>query len=721
MRLERSLKLALFLSAALVLTPARRPALAEELPALVADTVYINADQTLVAEGAVEVIYKGQHLTAKKLTYDQATDRLTLEGPITIDDGAGTLMLADEGELSADFRDGILKGARLVLESQLQIAAAEIRRLEGRYTTATRVAASTCQVCPSNPTPLWEIRATRVTHDQQTRQLYYDNAQFRIAGLPVFYIPRLRMPDPTLDRATGFLLPSVRTSSELGLGFKLPYFIAIGPDKDLTVTPYLTAKGGRSVGLRYRQAFRNGELELTGALGRDDIFPGEDRGYLFGTGRFILPRGYRWGFDIETASDDAYLLDYGITDKDRLTSDIFLTRTRRDLFFDARLANYYSLRAADDNDVLPSFESSAEYVRRFAPALIGGQAELRFDLHGLNRLSTVDTDANGDGVTDGRDVARLSLGLGWRRQEILGNGMVLSFGAAVRSDLYQIGQDQAWPGTITRTIPTAAVELSWPWVKPAKGGHSAQVIEPVVQIVWSPDTLEPVPNEDSALVELDEGNLFAFSRFPGADLYESGLRTNVGLRWTRYDPAGWSVGLTAGRILRSEDLGQFSTGSRLSGTRSDWLLAMHLQTDDGLSVINRALFDDALNFSKDELRLDFNRGRYSLGGSYVWLVADPAEGRPLATSELALAAGWQASDHWHVSASGRYDFTADETVKAGLGLTYLSDCARLDLSLSRRFTSSTSVRPSTEVSLTVNLNGFGTGSDGRQYRKSCGG
>lgn len=709
-------------TAAPVLLPAAfaQEATEEALPALLADSIFINADQTLTAEGSVEVLYKGQHLTASRLIYDQATNRLKLEGPITINDGKGTVFLADEGELSADFRDGILKSARIVLQDQLQIAAREINRVEGRYTQLSRVRASTCQVCPTNPTPLWEIRARRVVHDQETRQLYYDHAQFRVAGLPIAYFPRLRMPDPTVDRATGFLLPSVRSSSELGFGLKLPYFIAIGDSRDLTVTPYLTTKGAVSSELRYRQAFSNGTLNLTGAYSRDDIFPDQSRGYLFGNGQFGLANGYVTGFHIETVSDDSYLLDYGIDEKDRLASDIYLSRLKRDLAFDARLTHYNSLRAGDNDPILPGLVAGISLERRFTPDFIGGQATLRFGLLGVNRSSTATADSNGDGVIDGRDVARLTFGVDWRRQTVLGNGMVLGLAAGLNGALYSIGQDPTFPNSVSRLTPTLAVDLRWPWVKSASGGHSAQVIEPVIQLVWSDETTTPTPNEESLLVEFDEGNLFSFSRFPGSDLYESGLRANLGLSWTRKDPDGWALGITAGRVLRSEDLGQFSTGSRLSGTRSDWLLAMQITADNGLSVTNRALFDDSFDFSKNELRLSFGQPRYTIAGNYVWLVADPAEGRPLPTSELALDGALRVSDSWVVTGTGRYDFTANRAARAGVGLQFRSDCAVVDLSLSRRFTSSTSVRPTTEFSLSVNLNGFGTGSDGRQYRKSCG-
>ena len=507
----------------------------------------------------------------------------------------------------------------------------------------------------------------------------------------------------------------------MGFGILLPYFLPIGDDRDLTITPYVTSNGASSAAVRYRQAFRTGSIEFNGAWAHDDVIPGEpSRGYLFGTGTFALPRGYTLGFQLETVSDDAFLLDYDFSDKDRLASGAYVTRTKRDLYFDTRLFKYESLRSGESNQTLPTVIGDLSFARRFTPDLIGGQAQLTFDLHDWIRTSNVAADANGDGVADGRDVARASLGLDWRNSAILPNGMVVGAEAALAADVFAINQDPTFPGTITRFTPTAAIDLRWPWVRPAKtAGGAAQVIEPIAQLVYSPESTDTVPNEDSVLVEFDEGNLFSFSRFPGADIRENGLRANLGLTYGLLDPGGWSMRVAGGRVIRSEDLGQFSTGSRLAGTRSDWLLAIQLANADGLSFTNRALFDDKFEFSKNELRMAWARPRYDFSANYVWLVADPAEGRIKATSELDLFTGWNISDGWRLTGTSRYDFLSESATKVGTGLEFRNECAAFDLSLSRRFTSSTTVKPTTEFGLTVRLNGFGTRADGTQFRRSC--
>jgi LPS-assembly protein len=697
------------------------PAFAQDAATLVADRVFINGDQTLTAEGSVEVLYQGARVTATRITYDKTTDRLTIDGPITLNDGAGTVMLADQAQLSRDLADGILTGARMVLQEQLQLAANEIARVGGRYTRLSRVVASSCQVCPSNPTPLWEIRARRVVHDQVEHQLYFDRAQFRVMGVPILWVPRLRMPDPTLKRAAGFLVPRVRSTSELGFGLKLPYFLPLGDSRDLTFTPYVASGKTRTLELRYRQAFRAGNLTAEGAVSRDSVKPDETRGYFFADGTFALPRDFTLDFAVEVASDEAYLLDYGVTDKDRLASGVKVSRTRANEYIDVEVYNYYSLRAGDANAQLPSLVGDLTFHRRFAVRYLGGEGGLQFQVHAQRRASSLATDGDGDGQADGRDSSRATLRLDWRRNWVLDNGMVVSGLFESATDFYGISQDVTYPGTIVRTTPAAAVELRWPWLRNDAVTGVSHVIEPIVQLVWAPNSIKDAPNEDSVQVEFDEGNLFALNRFPGADRHELGTRANLGLSWTRLDPAGWSLGVTGGRVFRARNLGQFTDGSGLDGSKSDWMISARLETAQGLNVGNRAVFDDALTFARNDFRLGWNGSRVDMAAAYTWLRADAAEDRPTSTSELSVDMGWQITERWRGTVDSRYDFTAARATNAGLGLEYRNECAAIDLSLSRRFTSSTSVRATTDFNLSVVLSGFGAGADGRRYRRSCGG
>ena len=52
--------------------------------------------------------------------------------------------------------------------------------------------------------PPWTIQATKMMHDNKKKTIYYDNALIKIYNIPIFYIPKLAHPDPTVDRRSGF-------------------------------------------------------------------------------------------------------------------------------------------------------------------------------------------------------------------------------------------------------------------------------------------------------------------------------------------------------------------------------------------------------------------------------------------------------------------------------------------------------------------------------------
>ena len=681
---------------------------AQDRALLISDGLQITGDSRLIATGNVEVLFKGARLKAQSIIYDRATDRLIITGPIVLDDGSGAIILADQADLRADLTEGILTSARLVLNQQLQLAAAELVRADGRYTQLSRVVASSCKICEGDPTPLWEIRARRVVHDQLERQIYFESAQFRLGGVPVFYIPRLRMPDPTLARATGFMMPTIRSTSSLGFGLKVPYFITLGPSRDVTLTPYITTKGGRTVELRYRQAFRTGNIQIDGALSYDDLRPGERRGYILATGAFTLPRDFKLTFRGQVVSDPAYLLDYGISNEDRLDSRIEVTRTRRNEHIAARIINFNSIRAGDINANLPSLIGDVTFHRRFSGGPLGGEGGFRFQTHSRHRASSVSLDTDGDGIGDGRDVSRASARIDWRRSWLLPMGIEATAATEGSADLYAIRQDAGFEGTTTRFQGAAAAELRWPWQRAGTGGV-AHVIEPVVQLVAAPRQTERIPNEDSALVEFDEGNLFALDRFPGSDAVERGFRANLGVTYTRYDPNGWTLGIAVGRVIRDADLSQFGRASGLNGASSDWLAAVQLTFPVGVTVTNRTIIANSGDVTKAETRVEIARDRFGIAGSYIWAVADATENRTDPISELTFDTRYQFTSGWTGKLTGRYDFEADQGTIAGLGLEFKNECINVDVSLSRRFTSSTSVQPTTDFGLSVDLIGFGSG------------
>ncbi len=683
-------------------------ALTQEAARLIADRVTLNTTGQLVAEGNVEAFYAGTSLLASAIIYDQTADTLQITGPIVIRTADGTLLTADRADLDPRLENGILLGARIVLDQQLQLVANQIDRQQGRYSQLYKTSATSCRVCGDGP-PLWEIRAERVIHDDVERQLYFQNASFRIRGVPLIWLPRMRLPDPTLDRATGLLIPEQQNTNRLGFGIKLPYFITLGDSRDLTVTPYLSPET-RTLELRYRQAFRNGFLSARGAVSQDTLFDGT-RAYLFAEGDFDLSDGYQLRFDIESSSDAGYLSAYDYSQKDRLDSAVTLLRVQDETLSQSRLTFYETLRDDEDRDSLPPIVADFRYLGR-STAAFGGTFNFDLSVDAAYRTSNTPGDA-------GRDVLRGGGYANWQRDFILPFGVLADIEIGARGDVFAVADDPAFAEYDLRFVPSASATLRWPLHRSEASG-AVQVLEPVVQVGWAESYGSTPPNEDSTRTELDRANLFSLSRFAGEDDVQTGSQVAAGLIWSRFSPTGLDTSLVVGRVLQQEASDGFTPSSGLDGTASDWLVAGQVSGLDGFLFDARSLWDadDGLNVA--DSRISWRNDWITLGANYIWQGPDSAEGRNETISEWTVDSGFAISETWTLDLDARYDIAADRPVSAGIGVQWRNECMTIDVSASRRFASSDTVAPTTTFGISGSIGGFSTGRAAGGLTTGCG-
>ena len=147
----------------------------------------------------------------------------------------------------------------------VRLSAVEARRVDDRYNTLSKAVYSPCKVCAEDPTPLWRIRARRIIHDEAERIIHYEDATFDLMGIPIAWLPYFRHPDPTVKRASGFLVPSFFSSSIYGYGLKLPYYWVVDEHSDATITPFFMTNDGLILELEYRRAFETGDMRISGS------------------------------------------------------------------------------------------------------------------------------------------------------------------------------------------------------------------------------------------------------------------------------------------------------------------------------------------------------------------------------------------------------------------------------------------------------------------------
>lgn len=673
---------------------------------LVADRIeYDNQNNTLTADGNVEVYYGDRTLTASRIVYQRDFDRLTAQGPIVLRGPEGATVLASFAELDTQLRNGLVRGAQAVMQPNIKFAATEGRRIDGRYNVMTRAVFSPCLVCPEDPTPLWRIRAARIVHDEQGRTVHYEDATFDLAGVPVAWTPYFRHPDPTLERATGFLPPEYLQSSNFGYALKTPWYWVIDDQTDATITPYLTTDDGLIMQGEFRRAFQRGSIALEGSITQQDYDSSDRiRGHLFGEGLYRIANledgGIETGFSLQAASDDGYLRRYEFTNDDRLESELFLRGSDSKGWGEVSLVRFQSLR---DNEpagqipmALPVFEG-----RRIWDGPAGTQVGMTLSGYALKRTQGQDT-LHGFGQFD------------VERRWLSETGVEFGALAAIRGDAWQLNDVTApTPDQDQRLAPFAGVEARYPLIRRDEGGDLlspllgagpvTHVLEPIGQVVAAPyfSDVPAFPDEDSLVVEFDETSLFDLRRHAGYDGFEEGPRANLGLRYARIADDGARLSAAAGRVFRPKEIGSFPQGVGLNKRESDWVGAWSIEIPDLVKLAHRVRVADSMELQRNEIYGSTSFGRLELSGSYVWLAADAVT--TIDRHEVAAEARYNLTGNWYVGGDLQRDLENERWVETQALVGYANECVDVALYVGRHFTSTTDVPASTYFGARVNL------------------
>lgn len=679
-------------------------ALEEEHSLLLADEVSYDADQDIVrATGNVEVQRGARILLADEILYDRGEDVATARGNVSLLDDAGTVFFFEEIQVTGDLKEGLAQEVRVLLSDGSRMASRSFIRRRDGISELYESVYTACDSC-ADENPLWQIKADRVRYDPDEEMVYYRNAWLELSGLPVFYTPYLAHPDPTAGSKSGLLLPTIGGGRNLGVAYQQPYFLAIAPDKDATITPFFTSSAGNGATAEYRQDFRRGRLRIFGSAMLGDPELDEDvRGHIDGWARVDLNEHWRAGADVNLATDRTYLRRYSFDAPTWLTTNAFAERFSRNTYFSANAYYFQRQRLPVAKGSVPIVAPLLDFSYVSDPGFLGGYWNV--DANGLALVRESGTDTN-----------RLSTEVGWNLPFTTSLGEVYTFRASVRADGYYVrdferpAQGDTFSGTVGRIVPEMSLEWRLPFVSDQWGIH--QVFEPVVMGVITPIGLnyDSIPNEDSLDLEFDDTNLFRAERFAGFDRVESGPRINYGLRWSAYNGQGGSVSAMVGQVYRFHDDPIFSPLSGLDGHFSDYVGRLDVSPHPYLSMRYRFRLDkDSFANRRSELGAAIGPSMLRFRANYVFLEADNTVSPSLTdTEELYVSLSSQISRHWRVVASHRENLgPGGGRIRTNLGLTYEDECVIVGLDVANDNTEDRDFRRGVSVLLRINLKTIG--------------
>jgi LPS-assembly protein len=664
---------------------------------------YDTTTNVVSAEGNVEVTYGARTLLADRLSYNQDTRIVIAEGNATLREANGTTLSGKRIEVTDDMRDGIIESLNVVVAGRGRLAAAKATRSDGSVMTLEKALYTTCAPCKDNPeqAPTWQIKAFKIIYNQAKARVEYEDAFFELFGVPVIYLPYFSHSDPEAPRESGFLLPGVGHSSDLGYFLEVPYYFALDPSYDLVLAPMYTENDGPLLKAEWRERTETGsyDFQLSGRFGKarsdSGVEIGDDtlQGHVFGEGAFQIDDVWRWGYNAQVTSNDTYLKRYDISSLDRLQNNLFLEGINGRSYSSVNAWYFQGLRETDDPGTTPLVLPLAEIEYVPDETVLGGRVALLGNALYLHR-------------TEGQDTARVSATASWKLPLTTDGGHLITLFANVRGDAYYV--TEATPGadaeTITRGLTWGGFEWRYPLVRTDWGWK--QVIEPIVQVIGAPYGGNPpeIPNEDSGAFEFDETNLFSLNKFPGLDRWESGPRVNAGFRAAAYFDEGF-VEAIIGESFRLHEDDSFTEESGLRGQQSDYVGRLTLQPTNDVRVVHRFRINQQdYSFERNEVYAEASDPEeYLLRAGYVLLEPDPA--LPEQREEVNLLGSVRTIDNIWLRGSGRRDLAGDQMIESKFGVYYEDDCAEFGVDFRRRFTRDRDIEPASSLLFTFRLKG----------------
>ncbi len=212
---------------------------------LLAENVRFQPGEFLLADGRVEIRYQDVVLTADRARYDVATELMTAEGHVILDEGPQRIS-GDTLEYNLANRTGRLSNARAHVQPDYFFEGAELAKTGPISYSITDGVFTSCEA----DVPPWSIAlsSAKVTLDKYAK---IKNARLRFKNVPALYVPYLLWPAKT-DRASGFLVPKPGYSSRRGVYLGLAYFQTLGRSADMTFFADAYGKGYFGGGLEAR-------------------------------------------------------------------------------------------------------------------------------------------------------------------------------------------------------------------------------------------------------------------------------------------------------------------------------------------------------------------------------------------------------------------------------------------------------------------------------------
>ena len=567
----------------------------------------------------------------------------------------------------------------------------------------TKVSSGVFTTCKKNDScPPWVLSSEKIEHDKIKKRISYKNALLKVYNIPVIYFPKFFHPDHTVKRQSGFLVPQISQSSNLGNYTSIPYFFAISAASDLTFSPRLYDDGKSIYQAEYRNYMQNSEHVVDFSIKNKDILSFDKKNstlkkHFFLKSKFDLDTNNfneaKINLKIQQTSDDDYLKVYKVKSPliesvNSLHSSINLNINREDLEIEVTTEAYENLNIINNDRyeyVYPSF-SILKNISGFEAG------SLTLKTSGMNRQ--FNTNVHEKTLINNLNYKTYNkinaLGLVSNYEVLLKN-----FNAnSKKSSTYKKGGESSLQSIVN-------YEMKYPLQK--IGEKFLSRVTPTISARYSPNQSKNKSKGDRII---DVNNIFSINRIGYSDTVEGGQSITIGNEYTLFDKQNIDkkiLSINLATALSDTENDKLPISSTLGKKNSDVFGSIEFNAnefinfdynfslDNDLETINSNQIKSTLSFYNFVSTFDFLEKNKVIGGnSYI-------------SNESKLTFNENSS----FSFKTRKNKEKDLTEYYNLIYQYRNDCLVAGIEYKKDFYSDGSLKPDEQLFFSITIMPFG--------------
>ena len=652
---------------------------------ILADEIRSNNQGNIIdAIGEVLIINNdGTSLKADEVSYDKQNQSIEAKDNIIINDLEGNTYFLEEVKTfnGLDYLEGT--SVRTRLKDGSRIVSKDISKKKN----ITLLSDAEYTPCNENDyliknCPGWKLKAKNIFQDADATTVHYDHAKIYLFNVPFLYLPYFSHPDPSVNKKSGFLMPTIQTDNNLGEQFSIPYFVNIAGNKDITITPNFQTNANNYYFVNYRQLSNFGVLNIDGSIDDNDDDKGT-RNHIFVDAEIENIYG-DLDISLKTSNNDTYLRKNKINQLTVHESGVDFNRSTENTYLNIVTSSYKHLTIQDSNQweyIYPKIEYNVENI---TTEVIDGKFTMNNDLSYHNKL-------------DESYTSLISSEINWANRNVNKNlGLLFDNNATIRFVSISNDFKDKKDTENLRLFPQISSKITFPMFRSNK--NSNETLTPIIMPIIAPY------NNYTDHKNITNSNLFSTNRASSITESESGPRLNYGIEWFNANKNNFDIKVIAGQSLRFNKEKNDTTEEL-----SDFYITSNLIFDDNKYFNNSLIIDkDNHDVKTNNANLHLELDRFSLGIDY-----DYNSGKYYTASEqIRIGSKFEFANNFTFNLNGAKNIDTNNNIGYQYGFLYENDCLGIDLNYYRDLTKDRDVAESYGYSFTIVLKPFGST---RQY------